>query len=237
MLSPVRALRPGRVVLDWGMVWQAPTRTGLLAPALVPGATAQEELRAAQAHALTPPGPAPYLALRVGLPRPVPAARLEAALTVVGRDVRGRVGWEYFKSGNWSLGTSAALRGTALPGPLPDVLPSVTVDRSWWAGADGSFWVGYNRAEVYDFWLGLRGGYARGGASLTVRAGQPMGYAWSLERLEFGATLGSRIAFGHLGVAIEVDLLVSRMSALGPGASEPVLGVALIPGCAVSTPF
>ncbi|MBI5517473.1 MAG: hypothetical protein HY909_27130 [Deltaproteobacteria bacterium] len=237
MLSPVRALRPGRVVLDYGMVWQAPTRTGLLNAALLPGATPEDELRAAASNALTPPGPAPYFAVRVGLPRPVPLARLEAALTLVGRDARARVGWEYFKAGNWSLGVSGALRGTVLPGTLPDVLPSVTVDRAWWAGADGTLWVGYNRAEVYDFWLGLRGGYALGGASLTVRSGQPMTYGWSLGRVELGATLGSRIAFGHLGVAIELDLLVARVSASGPGAPEPAGTVALIPGCALSTPF
>ncbi len=245
-LTPARVLRPGHVAFDLGTAYQAP----VVATALAAAHTAAGEIsrgndtpanrdllaQGAIAFAQTPPGPAPYVAGRIGI-----AGDNEAHLALAGRTLRLGARHRFWtdSTGDWALTLGVQARVAPLAVLMDGTVPGVTVPASWLAGGDVALLVGRTSSDLYDIWIGVRAGYTHAGGSLqsaSLNGGAAFGA--TLDRVDAALTLGLRVGFGHLAGMIEIDVAggyYSAAASFGASASGGVL--ALVPAAALRLQF
>ncbi|MEI8254221.1 MAG: hypothetical protein WCJ30_00965 [Deltaproteobacteria bacterium] len=245
-LTPARVLRPGHGAFDLGTAYQAP----VVAAALGAAHTAAGEItrgnntaanqdalaRGTIAFAQVPPGPAPYVAGRVGI-----AGDNEAHFAVAGRTMRLGARHRFWtdSTGDWALTLGVQARVAPLAVLMDGTVPGVSVASSWLAGGDVALLVGRTSSELYDIWIGARAGYTHAGGSLqSMSLNGGAAFDATLDRVDAALTLGLRVGFGHVAGMIEAEIAggyYQAAASFGASASGGVL--ALVPAAALRLQF
>lgn len=233
MLAPARVLPPEKVVLDVGTAYTAAPSPTLLQDVQSRFASDDVRLRAAALYGVTPPGVAPYVAGRAGL-----GHQAEGSVALIGRVIRIGARRELVTRGDFTLTAGLAARLALIAGQFDRSIPDFTVDSSRLYGGELSLVAGITRRRIYDAYVGLRGGYLYNDAQFQLRLGNAVStLAWSGHRVEVAGTVGVRVGFGRLAVAVELE--TAWVWATGGDASRQATtdGVTLTPAGAVSYQF
>lgn len=231
-LSPVRALRPGRVVADLGMAYQAPTDVSALRAAQAVPTTDGAIRRVGVEHGTRVTGVMPYAAVRAGV-----GGRTELTLAALGPTARLGVRRELYAEGNWVAAAGAHVRAGSWLSDASGVVPGLTIERSRIVGGEGFVFGGYVRREIYDLWFGPRIGSSYATADLTSPTLTGGSATVSATRLDVSLVLGLRINYGHIAVGVELEGMQSW--AWGHDGLQRVSfsGFSVIPATALSWQF
>jgi hypothetical protein len=243
-LAPARVLPAGVVAADLGSAYNALAADSVLrrgheaSARLAAGVGTPQDrddlVRSAVVYGQTPPGLAPYAAARLGVGHAV-----EVQLAALGRIVRVGARRVFWSEDRWALSLGAQGRFAFWPGALGGVPPGLEVRDARLVGGDLTAVLGRTtRGSLYDVWMGLRAGYARGDGTMAldpIVGGGGGAFDAAFDRLDVAATLGLRVGLGHLAVLAEMDTGVGLFwgrSSLGVAGSGSVL--VWVPAAALS---
>lgn len=199
-LVSARVLAPARLELDVGSAYVTPVAETALTQAQPASASREALLRGAVAFAANPPGVAPFVQARTGL-----GGSAEASVALLGRFLRMGVRREFVRAGYWTLTGGVNARFAFIAPGAATAVPDVTLVESRVYGGELTLQVGYTRRDIYDLWVALRGGYLYGDGRAKDPARGPDPYELLAHRVETGLTLGLRVAFGRVGVGVELE--------------------------------
>lgn len=199
-LVSARVLPAARFALDVGSAYVAPVAQTALAEAQSLSATPNDRLRGAVAFSAQPPGIVPIVQGRTGL-----GGSAEASVALIGRFVRMGVRREFLREGFWTLTGGVNARLAFLASGTATAVSGYELIESRVYGGELTLQIGYTRRDIYDLWATARSGYLYAdGRATDVRRG-PDAFALIAHRLEAALAVGMRVAFGHLGVGVELE--------------------------------
>lgn len=226
MLVSPRVLPPARFELDVGTAYNTPVAETALSQAQPPGAPRDAVLRGAVGFAAQPAGVLPFVQGRTGL-----GASSEASVALIGRFLRIGARREFYRQGNWTITGGMNARLAFLASGDATSVPNLSLVESRVYGGELTLQGGYTRRDIYDAWISLRTGYLYGDG----RAKDPTGGAdpWALmaHRMELGFTVGLRIAWGHIGVGVELETQYVWTSGGDGNTTVHADFLALVPAC------
>lgn len=231
-LVSARVLAPARLELDVGSAYVTPVAETALTQAQPTNASREALLRGAVAFAANPPGVAPYVQGRTGL-----GGSAEASVALIGRFLRMGVRRELLRDGYWTLTGGVNARFAFLATGTATAVPDVSLVESRVYGGELTLQLGYTRRDIYDLWATLRGGYLYGDGRAKDPARGPDPYDLLAHRVEAGLTLGMRIAFGRIGVGVELETQYVWSSGGDGTVSVSADHLALVPAGAVTYRF
>jgi len=199
-LVSARVLAPSRFELDLGSAYTAPVAQTALSAAQPGLASREDRLRGAVAFAAQPPGVAPFVQGRTGI-----GGSAEASIALIGRFLRMGVRREFVRDGNLTLTGGVNARLAFLASGNATAVSDIVLVESRVYGGELTLQLGYTRRDIYDLWVTLRGGYLYGDGRATDVQRGPDSFALIAHRIETGLTVGMRIAFGRIGVGVELE--------------------------------
>jgi hypothetical protein len=242
LLHPAHPLPPGEISVGAGLSGQL-----ALLPLTAPAGTT---LNQSSLQILTVgPGVAPWAAGRIGF-----EGSNEAGLTYSGRTLRldGRHAFLFGKGGN--LAISVGLGASALMAERPSSDQASGVAGSggvFGGGADLPVLLGFrSTGDLYAIWFGPRGGFEllSGRTQFADSTGMPELYDVSGKHFYAGLTLGARVGFRHVHLALEVNAAyhhadgsfqtsASGSTPAGPSTSSSVQQLSITPAGALVVNF
>lgn len=238
MLHPAHVLRPGDVRAIGGLSAQAlggPASEQIrLADAIAAanaGAPAPGDpsyARGAMALAALAPALAPHVGARVGFGR-----QFEGGVAYTGRGARIDAR-RAFGTASYALSLGAGFDAAFAGGSSTIKLPGVDIGSLRGFGFDVPVLVGWRSASsLYQVWAGARGGWEHYFIApvTTEPTGTPA--ALDADRTRLGGLLGVATGFGHLHVALELEIGYQLVTGRLGTTTASVDGVAFSPASAV----
>ncbi|MEZ4410094.1 MAG: hypothetical protein R3A52_27000 [Polyangiales bacterium] len=232
MLVPTRVLPAARVELSAGTLYTAPVVSGALDSARASASTPEDQVRAAVAYGVSPPGVAPYVSARGGL-----GHDSEGSLALIGPVVRIGARRVLLRDADFRLVGGLNARLAFISGAHQSIASSLSIDESRLYGGEVTLQAGIARRDIYDLWLGVRTGYLYSDSRVTQPAVSASAFDVGAHRVESGLSVGMRVGFGHVAVAVELEAQLAWSTGSGGGYSGSALGFALVPAGAISYGF
>lgn len=232
MLVPTRVLPATRVELSAGSLYTAPVVSEALDAERSGANTLEDHVRAAVAYGISPPGVAPYVSARGGL-----GSRSEGSIALIGPVVRIGARRELFQRQDFRLVGGVNARLAFISSGHQSLVSSLSIDESRLYGGEVTLQAGIARRNIYDLWVGLRGGYLYSDSRVTQTSPGPMTFDVGAHRIETGLNVGLRVGFGRVAVSVELEAQLAWSTGSGGGYSASALGFALVPAGAVSYGF
>lgn len=199
-LVSARVLPASRFALDVGSSYVTPVAQEALSAAQSLSATPADRLRGAVAFSAQPPGVAPIVQGRAGL-----GGSAEASVALIGRFVRLGARREFLRDGFWTLTGGANARLAFLASGSATAVPGFELNESRVYGGELTLQLGYTRRDIYDLWVSARSGYLYADGRATDTRRGPDAFSLAAHRLEAALAVGMRVAFGRVGVGIELE--------------------------------
>ena len=232
MLVPTRVLPAARVELSAGTLYTAPVVSEALDGARASTSTPEDQVRAAVAYGVSPPGVAPYVSARGGL-----GHDSEGSLALIGPVVRVGARRVLLRDEDFRLVGGVNARLAFVSGAHQSIASSLSIDESRLWGGELTLQAGIARRNIYDLWVGLRGGYLYSDSRVSHPAVSASAFDLGAHRVETGLSVGVRVGFGRVAVAVELEAQLAWTTGSGGGYSGSALGFALVPAGAVSYGF
>jgi hypothetical protein len=236
LLHPAHPLPPGEISVGAGVSGQV-----ALLPLSAPAGASTQNPTSLQ-NLTVSPGVAPWAAGRIGF-----EGSNEAGLTYSGRTLR-LDGRHAFLLGKGNVAISVGLGASALMAERPG---SDQASGVFGGGADLPVLLGIrSTSDLYAFWFGPRGGFEilSGRTQITDSSAMPTLYDVSGKHFYAGLTLGARVGFRHVHLALEVNAAYHYadgsfqtsavgMTPAGPSASSSVQQLSITPAGALVVNF
>lgn len=238
MLHPAHVLPPGDVRATAGLSAQAlagaASQQIRLADAIatanggVPPRGDLSYARGAMALAALAPALAPHVGARVGFGR-----QFEGGVAYTGRGARIDAR-RAFGTASYALSIGAGFDAAFAGGSSTTKLPGVDIGSLRGFGFDVPVLVGWRSASsLYQAWAGARGGWEH--YFIAPVTTEPTGIPATLDadRTRLGGLVGFATGFGHVHVALEIEIGYQLITGRLGDASTSVDGVAFSPASAV----